>query len=186
MNLAHIIDAHPDSSAALVSRGRSTTYGTLRQQIASMRGALLRENVGKGDVVALLCGNSRYFVVSYFAAIGIGAIIAPLNPTSPAPEIEGELLVIKPTVVVVEPSAAAAWELIPAVISSAVRVVIGTEGHSIPGALTIDDMLSGAPADIIEVESSHPAAYMFTSGTAGSPKAAAVSYTHLRAHETHH
>lgn len=133
MNLAHIIDAHPDSSAALVSRGRSTTYGTLREQIASMRGALLRENVGKGDVVALLCGNSRYFVVSYFAAIGIGAIIAPLNPTSPAPEIEGELLVIKPTVVVVEPAAAAAWELIPLVTSSAVRVVIGTGGHSIPG-----------------------------------------------------
>ena len=52
MNLAHILDAHPDSSTALVSRGRSTTYGTLRQQIASMRGALLRENVGKGDVVA--------------------------------------------------------------------------------------------------------------------------------------
>ena len=63
MNLAHILDPHPDSSVALVSRGRNTTYGTLRQQIASMRGALLRENVGKGDVVALLCGNSRYFGV---------------------------------------------------------------------------------------------------------------------------
>ena len=49
MNLAHILDAHPDSATALVSRGRNTTYGTLRQQIASMRGALLRENVGKGD-----------------------------------------------------------------------------------------------------------------------------------------
>ena len=179
MNLAHILDAHPDSSTALVSRGRSTTYGTLRQQIASMRGALLRENVGKGDVVALLCGNSRYFVVSYFAAIGIGAIIAPLNPTSPAPEIEGELLAIKPTVVVVEPSAAVAWELIPSVTSSAVRIVVGTEGHSIPGALTIDDMLSGAPADIIDVESSHPAAYMFTSGTAGSPKAAVLTHNNL-------
>lgn len=179
MNLAHILDAHPDSSTALVSRGRSTTYGTLRQQIASMRGALLRENVGKGDVVALLCGNSRYFVVSYFAAIGIGAIIAPLNPTSPAPEIEGEILAIKPTVVVVEPSAVAAWQLIPAVTSSAVRIVVGTEGHSIAGAHTIDDMLSGAPADIIEVEASHPAAYMFTSGTAGSPKAAVLTHNNL-------
>ncbi|MSZ60902.1 MAG: AMP-binding protein, partial [Actinobacteria bacterium] len=136
MNLAHILDGHSDSSVALVSRGRNTTYGTLRQQIASMRGALRRENVGKGDVVALLCGNSRYFVVSYFAAIGVGAIIAPLNPTSPAPELEGELLVIKPTVVVVEPSAVAAWNQIPSVTKSAVRVVIGTEGNSIPDALT--------------------------------------------------
>ena len=57
MNLAHILDAHPDSSTALVSRGRATTYGTLRQQIASMRGALLRENVGKGDVVVNLLSS---------------------------------------------------------------------------------------------------------------------------------
>jgi long-chain acyl-CoA synthetase len=40
-------------------------------------------------------------------------------------------------------------------------------------------MLSGPPADIIEVEASHPAAYMFTSGTAGSPKAAVLTHNNL-------
>ena len=59
------------------------------------------------------------------------------------------------------------------------RIVVSTEGHSIPGALTIDDMLSGPPADMIEVEASHPAAYMFTSGTAGSPKAAVLTHNNL-------
>ena len=134
MNLSLIIDGHPDDAPALISRGRVTAYGALRQQVASMRGALTRDGVGKGDVVALLCGNSRYFVVSYLAAIGIGAIVSPLNPTSPAPEIESELNVVKPTVAVVEPSAVAAWLQIPSDTRNAVRIVIATEGHDIAGA----------------------------------------------------
>ena len=179
MNLAHIVDNHPDDSVALISRGRPTTYGTLRAQIDSMRGAFERENISKGDVVALLCGNSRYFVVSYLAAIGIGAIVAPLNPTSPAPEIEKELNAVKPSAVVIEPSAAAAWNSIPSVTTDAVRLVISTEGHGIERAHTIDEMLHGAPAPIVEVEASHPAVYMFTSGTAGSPKAAVLTHNNL-------
>lgn len=179
MNLSHIIDNHPDEAIALISRGRPTTYGALRSQVASMRGELQRLGVGHGDVVALLCGNSRYFVVSYLATVGIGAIAAPLNPTSPAPEIESEMNSVKPTAVVIEPSAFAAWKNIPSLTTSAVRVVISTEGHEIPGAHTIDEFLSVEPAPIVEVEPSHPAVYMFTSGTAGSPKAAVITHNNL-------
>ena len=179
MNLAGIIEGHPADSLAIVSRGRPTTYGALRDQVASLRGEFVRLGVGKGDVVALLCGNSRYFVVSYLAALGVGAVVSPLNPASPAPEIEGEMEIVKPTVVVIEPAAFTAWSRVPSSVSGAVRVVIATEGHSIPGALTIDDMLSAPPAPMVDVEESHPAAYMFTSGTAGSPKAAVLTHGNL-------
>ncbi|MFM9084060.1 MAG: AMP-binding protein, partial [Actinomycetota bacterium] len=67
MNLAHIIDSHPGEATALISRGRITTYGTLRDQVGAARGALVELGVGKGDAVALLCGNTRYFVVAYLA-----------------------------------------------------------------------------------------------------------------------
>ena len=179
MNLAHIIDGHDGDRTALISRGRPTTYDQLRAQVASMRGALLRHGVGQGDVVVLLCGNSRYFVVSYLASIGIGAIVAPLNPTSPAPEIENELHVVQPTVVVIEPSAVDAWKNIPSATTSAVRVVIATEGHGIDGAATIDDFLQGESAPVVDVPATHPAVYMFTSGTAGSPKAAVLTHNNL-------
>jgi long-chain acyl-CoA synthetase len=135
--------------------------------------------VGKGDVVALLCGNTRYFVVSYLASVGIGAIVVPLNPTSPAPEIENELNVVKPTVVVIEPAAAAAWAQIASMTTNAIRIVIATEGHGIAGAHTIDVFLSAAPAPIVDVEATHHAVYMFTSGTAGSPKAAILTHNNL-------
>ncbi len=179
MNLSHIIDDHADDSVALISRGRPTTYGALRSQVGSMRGELQRLGVGKGDVVVLLCGNSRYFVVSYLASLGVGAIVAPLNPTSPAPEIEAEMQAVKPTAVVIEPAAFAMWKQIPSQTTSAVRVVIATEGHELDGAHTIDEFLNAEPAPIVEVEPSHPAAYMFTSGTAGSPKAAVLTHNNL-------
>lgn len=180
MNLAEILEGHDKDSVALISRGRPTTYGALNEQVAALRGAFANHGIGKGDVVALLCGNSRYFVVSYFAAIGLGAIVSPLNPTSPAPEIESEFAVVKPTAVVVEPAAAANWMQVASHVSSAVRVVLSTEGHDIPGAHTIDEYLGSPPAPVVDVDPDHPAVYMFTSGTAGSPKAAILSHANLR------
>ena len=179
MNLSEIIEGHPDGSQALVSRGRPTTYGALRGQVGSLRAEFTRLGIGKGDVVALLCGNSRYFVVSYLAALGVGAIVSPMNPASPAPEIEGEMGMVKPSALVIEPSAFAAWAQVPSSTTSAVRVVIATEGHSIPGALTIDDLLRSPAAPMVDVDESHPAVYMFTSGTAGSPKAAVLTHGNL-------
>ena len=179
MNLSQIIDNHPSDSVALISRGRPTTYGALRDQVGSLRTEFTKLGIGKGDVVALLCGNSRYFVVSYLAAIGVGAIVSPLNPTSPAPEIEGELNVVQPTAVVIEPSAAAMWQSIPSATRSAVRVVIATEGHSIDNAITLDTLLHSESSPVVDVEATHPCVYMFTSGTAGAPKAAILTHNNL-------
>ena len=110
MNLAHIIDPHPADKVAIISRGRPTTYGALREQGAHVRGGLVALGVGKGDRVATLCSNGRYFVDVYLAALGLGAVMVPLNPSSPAPEVEREVLTVGAKVVVVEPQAAAAWD----------------------------------------------------------------------------
>ena len=91
MNLANIIEGHAADKIALISRNRETTYGALRDQVASARGGLSALGLGKGDAVALLVGNNRHFVVTYLAVLGIGAVAVPLNPTSPAHEIEREL-----------------------------------------------------------------------------------------------
>jgi len=181
MNLATLIDGHPDGDVALVSRGRPTTYGSLAAQVASLRGAFAARGVGAGDTVALLCGNSRYFVVSYLAALGVGAAVAPLNPTSPAPEIDKELLGVTPKMAVVEPSAHAVWRQLPETTRSSVSLVVSTEGHDLPGALAIEDLLVHAPVPVVDVEPSHHAVYMFTSGTAGAPRAAVLTHGNLLA-----
>jgi long-chain acyl-CoA synthetase len=180
VNLARIIDGHPDASTALISHGRTTTYGQLRRQVAALRAEFVALGLRRGECVALLCGNTPYFVVSYLAAVGVGAVVAPLNPTSPAPEIEKELAVVQPAVVIIEPAALATWERIPSDVRHGVRTVMATEGHGIEGAHTLDEVFaSDGSVDSVDVDPSTPAVYMFTSGTAGSPKAAVLTHGNL-------
>ena len=94
MNLAAIIEPHPDDAPALISRGEVTTYGTLRQQVAGLRGGLVGLGVDPGDRVAILCANNWYFVVSYLAVLGAGGVAVPLNPLSPGRELERELAAV--------------------------------------------------------------------------------------------
>ncbi len=180
MNLARIIDGHPADKTALISHGRGTTYGELRRQVAALRAEFASLGLQPGECVALMCGNTPYFVVSYLAAVGAGAVVAPLNPTSPAPEIEKEMLVVQPAVAVIEPLALATWAQVTGDTRRGVRAVMATEGHGIEGAHTLDEVFAGdQSADAVDVEPSAPAAYMFTSGTAGSPKAAVLTHGNL-------
>lgn len=180
-NLAHIIDDHPADRVAIISRGRETTYGQLRDQVAHVRGGLQALGVGKGDRIALLCGNGRYFVELYFAALGLGAVTVPLNPGSPAPEIERELRTVEAKVVVVEPVAAHAWSQIKRDAVASVQHVICTEPGTVTDAeCAFDDLLAAEPVPVAELDPDDLAALIFTSGTAGSPRAAMLSHGNLQ------
>jgi long-chain acyl-CoA synthetase len=177
-NLAHLIDDHPADAIALYSRGRPTTYGELRDQLGAARGGLSGLGVGEGDRVAILCGNSRYFVVAYFAVLGLGAVAVPLNPSSPAPELARQIAAVGAVAVVVDPVAAAAWSAVAAACST-VEHVIATDASLIDGAIGLEELLSHTPVPIVDVEPSTVAVMIFTSGTAGAPRAAMLSHRNL-------
>ena len=87
MNLATIIDAHPADAVALISRGRNTTYGALREQAAGYRGGLIDLGLEPGDRVGIVCGNNWYFVATYLAVLGAGLVAVPLNHLAPTPQL---------------------------------------------------------------------------------------------------
>jgi len=175
-----MIDGHPDDAVALISRGRPTTYGALRDQVGSLRGGLVGLDIAPGERVAILCGNSRYFVVSYLAIVGVGAVAVPLNPTSPPPELAREITAVGAVAVVVEPVAAAAWSDIAEACPS-VRVVVAADQSGIEGAVGLDELLAHTPVPVVDVEPDTLAVLIFTSGTAGSPRAAMLSHGNLLA-----
>ena len=109
MNLASIIDPHPADHVALISRGQTTTYGTLREQVSALRGGLVGLGLQPDDRLAIIAGNNWYFVVTYLAALGAGLVVVPLNPQAPAPELEYELVSTGARAVLVSPAAAAAF-----------------------------------------------------------------------------
>ena len=72
MNLATIIDPHPDDAVALISRGETTTYGELREQVAAAAAGLVGLGLEPGDRVASCPATTGTSWSSYLAALGPG------------------------------------------------------------------------------------------------------------------
>jgi long-chain acyl-CoA synthetase len=181
VNVAHVVDGHDADAVALISRNHQITYGELRDQVDRMRGGLAGLGIGAGDRVALLCGNGHPFVIAYLATVGLGAVVAPLNPGSPAPEIQSEIGIVGAVAVIVDRSAAAAWAGVDRAAVPTVRIVVSVDGDGGGGAVPVEDLLSAQPLRAVDVESDHLAALMFTSGTAGAPRAAMLTHGNLLA-----
>lgn len=170
MNLATVIEEHDADHPALISRGRVTTYGTLRTQAAQMRGALAARGIEPGDRVAIIAANNWYFVAAYLAVLGAGAVAVPLNPQSPPAEVERELRVVGARLVLFGPTGR--------------RVSDAVEAESLPGylgALPAADLLEGEPAPLVERGPDDVAVLLFTSGTAGAPRPAMLTHGNLLA-----
>ena len=181
MNLASIVDPHPADRVALISRGETTTYGTLRDQVAALRGGLLGLGLQPGDRLALLAGNNWYFVASYLAGLGAGLVVVPLNPQAPAPELQYELASTGARAVVVTPAAAQAFADLDRDALPDLEIVIETVGVELPAAVVLDDLLGSDPVAIIDRQADDLAVLMFTSGTAGAPRAAMLTHGNLMA-----
>ena len=182
MNLAAIIDPHPDEAVALISRGRTTTYGVLRDQVAHLRGGLIELGIDPGDRVGIICANNWYFAATYLAVLGVGALAVPLNPLSPPREVERELAAVGARALFAGPAARATADAIDRSRLPVLEFVIHSEGHGDDdGSIKLDDLLQSEPAPIVAREPSDLAVLMFTSGTAGSPKAAMLSHGNLLA-----
>jgi long-chain acyl-CoA synthetase len=181
VNLVTILDPHPDAAVAVISRGRSTTYGELRQQVGRLRGGLTSLGLEPGDRVGIVAANNWYFVVSYLAVLGAGLVAVPMNPTSPAPEIERELAAIGARAVIAGPKAKATVGGLDRSRLSALEHVIASEGGEVSGAVLLDDLLTAEPVPVHDRAADDLAVLMFTSGTAGSPKAAMLTHGNLLA-----
>ena len=76
---------------ALIFYGRKMSYGELREQIDRFASALHYLGVKKGDRVALHLLNSPQFIISYFAAIKLGAVVTPISPVYVSSEVKHQI-----------------------------------------------------------------------------------------------
>ena len=183
VNLAEICADHPADAVALISRGKEITYGDLREQVGRLRGGLTGAGVQPGDRVAIVAANNWYFVVSWLAILGVGAVAVPLNPTSPGPEITRELADVGVVAVIVGPTGK---RILPDIDRAAVpdlRLVVQSDPGElvVEGAVRLDELLAAEPTPIVPRDDADLAVLMFTSGTAGYPRAAMLTHGNLMA-----
>jgi long-chain acyl-CoA synthetase len=180
-NLARIIEGHDPAKAALISRNRTVTYGELTDQVARLRGGLAGLGLNAGDRVAVLCGNGVPFVLAYLAVTGLGAVAVPLNPTSPASELQRQLGVVAARAVVIDRGSAGAWKAIDPSSIPTVEHVVSVEDADVEGATTLESLLASEPLAAVDVGLDDLAVLLFTSGTAGAPRAAKLTHGNLLA-----
>ncbi|HSL57697.1 MAG TPA: AMP-binding protein [Acidimicrobiales bacterium] len=179
MNLASIAEPHDADAVALVSRGESITYGTLRERVARLRAGLVSLGLEPGDRVGIVCANTPRFVESWLAVLGAGLVAVPLNPQSPGPELTDELAVVGARAVLVgELGAACARDIDRAAVPALEHVLVFRAGD-VDGALTVDDLPAEPAVAIVDRAPDDLATLMFTSGTAGSPRAAMLTHGNL-------
>lgn len=181
MNLAQICADHPADAVALISRGKETTYGDLREQAGRLRGGLVAAGIEPGDRVAIIAANNWYFVISWLGILGAGAVAVPINPTSPGPEVTKELAEVAAVAVIVGPTGK---RVLPEIDRGAVpdlRLVVQADPGDlvVDGAVRLDELMDAEPADIVPRDDDDLAVLMFTSGTAGFPRAAMLTHGNL-------
>ncbi len=155
-NLASLVNLHDRTKRCLVDIYGALTYGELSALAESWRQHFQAEGIKKGDRIAIITHNDRTFVAPYLGALALGAIVVPLNPHSPEPEMKHELDLVSPELILPR------------------DVVSGPNLES--GAAVSDGVLK-----TLEMHRDDPCVLLFTSGTAGFPKAAILTHGSLLA-----
>jgi long-chain acyl-CoA synthetase len=73
---------------ATIFQGAQLTFGELKQQADRLAAALSGLGVGRGDRVGIMLPNCPQYVISFFAAVRLGAIVTNVNPIYTPREVE--------------------------------------------------------------------------------------------------
>lgn len=165
----------------LLADDERLTFGEVEQQACKVASALDMLGVRPGDVVALLLPNSPWFVTAIFGIWKLGAVAAPLNVASPAPELTHQLNDLAAVAVIA--TGATAPTVVEAVAAANHAQLLWTDPSP---AATVGrqphDWMAGADT----AHPSHPtrsddvALLLSTSGTTGRPKAVQLTHGNLR------
>jgi long-chain acyl-CoA synthetase len=94
------VDVHRHKTA-FYFYGKRFSYGQFDEAVQRVAGALQSLGISKGDRVALILPNSPQFLFVYWAALRIGAVVAPINPLLSGREVKNLIEMVEPRFVVV-------------------------------------------------------------------------------------
>lgn len=157
----------PDTEA-LVADGERLSYAEFDERINQWAHALADGGVTHGERVLLMSGNCGGFVLAYFAALRLGAIVVPVNPGSAPPELAHLATDSGAQTLLHGPGAN-----IDGVADLELRCVMSL------GTLADEAASRPTTAPDVEVVESDDAVIVYTSGTTGRPKGVLLDHHRL-------
>ena len=174
MNLAALVADHPPGAPALHDGSAWTTWAELRRRAAGVAAALEASGVGVGDRVGIAWPTSVDFVAAYLGVLAAGAVAVPLNPNSPPAELLAELRGLSPAAVLAGGHALRALHDLGG----------GAGASPAIGAAVLDELpppVGDGGLAVVERADDDLAVLLYTSGTAGAPRAAMLTHGNLQA-----
>ncbi len=166
VNVVELFGRHDADAVAFVCNGRVQTYGELNERVACARTGFARR-LRKGSPVIVIGDSSIEFVEVVFAAISAGLPVVPLHQRHPRSEIERAIELAHPKLIVSTDAGA-----------DALAAEVGVDHVCAHELFEGNDGEFAEPPDL---DADHPALFMFTSGTASSPRIAVLSHGNVAA-----
>ncbi|WP_163971989.1 fatty acid--CoA ligase family protein [Oceanobacillus halotolerans] len=180
---------HPDKTA-LVFQDKETSYRELEGAVTKFASSLSELGFQKGDHLALVVGNSPYFVIGLYGALRLGAVVIPINPLYTAHEMtyilkNGDVKGVITMDVLLEKFEAIADKLpgIKHYISCESGADISLEDHKLAPIQSFTKLVQAGSVEFLAqvptLEPEETAVILYTSGTTGKPKGAMLTHQNL-------
>lgn len=154
-------------------RDTKITYSELSSLTGRLGTALKAAGIGRGDHITIVLPNIPEFVISYMAAVGLGAVATPVNPTFTSRELAHILNDSDSKAIVLEGSNRSTYENIREQCPLSIVITTGEGGN-------FSQWVSGPDHGIMEeMEPDDTAAMIYSSGLTGYPMGAMLTHGNL-------
>lgn len=167
-----VVRRHSDRTALLYpATGELVSYGELATLANAIAGELIRHGLRQGDVVAMFHDKSPPAYATMLACLRLGVIYTNLDPDSPWARLEKILHTCQPRLIVNSFSTLPHQDALKQARKLPVLDLQAWSRRPLADAEALPDAAS--------VGGHQPAYIMFTSGSTGMPKGAAISHANL-------